>query len=110
MTDNMDVLFNASETYTKIKAKSSSKHGHLPKVAPTPELVYIQTLEKNTLVFIERESEQVNSPSISTFRPIVSFHRFPALAILRNRLSASTVFRLSAGTATSVELAASNVD
>ena len=42
---------------------------------------------------------------------MVCFQRFPALAILRNRLSASNVFcRCPAGTVASVELAASNVD
>ena len=84
---------------TNFKAKSSLNHGRLPRDVPIPDIVYIHTLEEKRHVSLLKRKKAINSPSISKVRPTVCFHVFPALAILRNRLSASTVFRSSGSTA-----------
>ena len=77
-----------SEKFIKVRSSAQSRaHSRLN--------LYTYAGEKKNVSIPRRKRKRkaVNLPSISTFRPTVSLHRFPALAILRNRLSASTVFR-----------------
>jgi len=53
--------------------------------------------------------ERDNPPSISSFLPIVLLHCFPALAILRNRMSPSMGLRFSEGSSRVVEFVTRNV-